>query len=63
LKTYCPPENEQVYIGKAIKAVQSRLIKEKLFREKLTTQKSGLMHDLLTGQVQVKIDQAKTTHG
>ncbi len=63
IRTYRPPEKEQIYIGKAIKTVQLKLINEKVYREKLITQKSGLMHDLLTGKFQVKIDSAETVHG
>lgn len=61
--TYCPPENEQAKIGKALKTIHSRIVGEKQFKEKLKSLKSGLMHDLLTGKVQVKIDQMEITHG
>lgn len=60
--TCCPPEGEQGYIGKSIKNVQSKLMNEKLYMEKLVAQKSGLMHDLLTGKVPVTIDQAEPAH-
>ncbi|MDA3898555.1 MAG: restriction endonuclease subunit S [Desulfobacteraceae bacterium] len=63
IMTYRPPEKEQVFIGKSIKTVQAKLLTEELYRKKLITQKSGLMHDLLTGKVPVFIDPEETAHG
>jgi type I restriction enzyme S subunit len=53
--TYRPPEIEQIFIGKYIRTVHSRLICEERCRKKLLSQKDGLMHDLLTGRVRVKV--------
>ncbi|KJS08972.1 MAG: hypothetical protein VR73_03795 [Gammaproteobacteria bacterium BRH_c0] len=47
---------EQVEIVNKFDAVQFRLASEELKLEKLKKQKSGLMHDLLTGKVPVTVD-------
>ncbi len=60
--TYRPPEKEQIFIGKSIRTVQTKLLDEERYKKKLITQKSGLMHDLLTGKVPVKLAQAETAH-
>ncbi len=55
--TYRPPPKEQEIIGKALSIVQNKLSREELFKKKIVSKKSGLMHDLLTGQVQVKVSE------
>jgi len=49
-----PDLNEQDKIRSKIEAVSGKLAIERAFAEKLRSQKSGLMHDLLTGKVPVK---------
>jgi hypothetical protein len=48
---------------RGIKTIQSKILNEGLYRKKQITQKSGLMHDLLTGKVPVTIDPEETAHG
>lgn len=57
-----PKYEEQEAIVKRANTVDARLQTEKEKMNKLKKQKSGLMHDLLTGKVPVKIDQAEATH-
>ena len=57
-----PEENEQIEIVKKLDTVVKKIAEEKNVLDKLQKQKSGLMHDLLTGKVQVKIDQKETAH-
>ena len=57
IMTCRPPKKEQEMIGKLIAAVQIKLEKEENFKNKLLLKKSGLMHDLLTGTVKVKVDE------
>jgi len=57
-----PTPTEQEKIGAAIFSVEQKIRKEKKLLAKLNKQKSGLMHDLLTGKVPVKIDQEETAH-
>jgi type I restriction enzyme S subunit len=45
--------NEQFKIASVLKAADDRLEEEKTILSKLRLQKSGLMQDLLTGQVSV----------
>jgi type I restriction enzyme S subunit len=56
--------NEQIQISNCLLALDKALEKERQKREKLRQQKSGLMHDLLTGKgkVQVNIEQTEATH-
>ncbi|MCJ7600818.1 MAG: restriction endonuclease subunit S [Desulfobulbaceae bacterium] len=57
-----PEQEEQERIESRVNS--ANLIIQNLKNEnlKLTSQKSGLMHDLLTGKVPVTIDQAETAH-
>ncbi|MBF8272027.1 MAG: type I restriction-modification system specificity subunit [Magnetococcales bacterium] len=48
-----PNKPEQDKIAKHYEAIQSRIIKEQIFADKLRKKKSGLMDDLLTGRVRV----------
>jgi type I restriction enzyme, S subunit len=57
-----PPVEEQVKIAKRIEVCNSTIQKEYEHLEKLQKQKSGLMHDLLTGKVQVNIDFAEAVN-
>ena len=60
LKTLClplPPIPEQERIFEKYKAVTLKIRTETNKLEKLCKEKSGLMHDLLTGKVQVNIDE------
>lgn len=57
-----PMLKEQKAISTRLFYVALRIEQEVLKKEKLQTEKSGLMHDLLTGKVPVTIDQAETTH-
>jgi len=57
-----PMLKEQKAISTRLFYVALRIKQEVLKKEKLQKQKSGLMHDLLTGKVPVKIDQTETTH-
>ena len=49
-------KTEQTRIGDRLKKIDSYIFSLKADFEKLKQQKSGLMHDLLTGKVQVSID-------
>ena len=57
LKLPTPPMPEQRKILQKYKAIQQRLLNEERLYRKLTDQKSGLTHDLLTGRVRVKVDE------
>ncbi|MEQ9354869.1 restriction endonuclease subunit S [Coleofasciculus chthonoplastes] len=57
-----PTYREQVLIGEKINAVQGVLNREKKFRAKLQQKKNGLMHDLLTGKVPVKVHSDEVDH-
>jgi type I restriction enzyme, S subunit len=54
-----PPEKEQREIALRIDLFDSNIQKEVENLEKMIDQKSGLMHDLLTGKVTVKIESGK----
>ena len=54
-----PPENEQSLIGNVLEAEENYVRREKSYLNKLQTQKTGLMQDLLTGKVRVKIDESE----
>lgn len=56
LKIPMAPVSEQRDIEKILHTKQREIEAEKLRLEKLRKQKAGLMHDLLTGKVQVKVD-------
>lgn len=51
----CPPIAEQRKILDVFNAHDTRIRTEEAYRDKLKLQKQGLMHDLLTGKVRVKI--------
>lgn len=55
-----PNPEEQVKIMSRINAVASKLAIDRAFLEKLRTQKLGLMQDLLTGKVPIKINTPET---
>lgn len=54
----CPSMEEQNNCADMLSRIQDKLGQETSFLEKLQKQKSGLMHDLLTGKVPVKVDAA-----
>ncbi|MGB2984116.1 MAG: hypothetical protein WBC63_09730, partial [Candidatus Bipolaricaulia bacterium] len=56
--TWHPAFPEQQSIGRAIEAVQRRIRTEVLYRRQLLSQRRGLMHDLLTGEVEVRTPEA-----
>jgi len=51
---------EQREISNRLRSIRMRIEKESQTKVKLEKQKKGLMHDLLTGKVQVKVDQEET---
>jgi len=51
----CPSISEQERIIQVIEAHVSHIRNEKQYRDKLKLQKKGIMHDLLTGKVRVKV--------
>ncbi len=53
---------EIISISNILTKVFERINTENNFRLKLFKQKSGLMHDLLTGKVQVKVDKEEPAH-
>lgn len=56
LRVVVPSMEEQVAISRKIQSSMSRILTEQSMLEKLKKQKSGLMHDLLTGKVPVSAD-------
>lgn len=54
-----PQHQEQVEIGRRIRSFDSLVQKEMASQNKLNIQKTGLMQDLLTGKVRVKIDESQ----
>ena len=50
-----PRYNEQELIVSKLEAIDTRIRTEEQYRDKLKLQKKGLMHDLLTGKVRVKV--------
>ena len=50
-----PDIKEQLKIIEPLNSQDIRLLAEKQYRDKLKLQKKGLMHDLLTGKVRVKV--------
>ena len=52
---------EQENIGETLSNISRKIESEDAYRRKLHKQKSGLMHDLLTGKVPVNTDPAETT--
>jgi len=59
---YPESPEEQRKIGAILGSITKNIASEKAKKNKLKKQKSGLMHDLLTGKVPVKVDQAETAH-
>lgn len=51
-----PKVDEQILMIDRLNGIDQKINTEKAFLQKLVVQKSGLMHDLLTGKVEVKID-------
>ncbi|MDH5190053.1 MAG: restriction endonuclease subunit S [Gammaproteobacteria bacterium] len=65
LKAYpigVPDDGEQIRIEERIDSINSKIQSLKDERNKLSNQKSGLMHDLLTGEVEVKVDEPEAAH-
>ena len=60
--TPVPLKAEQEFIGKALKRIHNRIFQEEITKQKLQKQKSGLMHDLLTGKVPVKVDELEAVN-
>jgi type I restriction enzyme, S subunit len=58
-----PDLNEQERIRGKVKSVSGKLAIEKALAEKLQAQKSGLMHDLLTGKVPVQVEEPEMDDG
>jgi type I restriction enzyme S subunit len=50
-----PQRYEQKTITEALECHDARIHAEEKYRDKLKLQKKGLMHDLLTGKVRVKV--------
>jgi type I restriction enzyme, S subunit len=57
-----PSLDEQVEIEKRIESINAKITLLDCEQIKLSNQKSGLMHDLLTGKVQVNIDSAEAVN-
>jgi type I restriction enzyme S subunit len=57
-KMVCPKVglHEQKIIAQRLNSAEERIAKTEAHRENLAHQKAGLMHDLLTGKVAVKVD-------
>ncbi len=63
LKVLCPKKlKEQELIGQRLKTFDTYIYTLEADREKLLKQKSGLMHDLLTGEVPVKVSEPEVAH-
>jgi len=62
LRLPVPPLAEQNRIFDRYKAISSKIETESKKLEKLNKQKSGLMHDLLTGKVPVNVDESEAAH-
>lgn len=56
LNVSCPLKGEQILVADRLESVDSLLSSEYLKVTKFRKQKHGLMHDLLTGRVRVKVD-------
>jgi len=54
-----PSMREQKEIAAIVDAYDTRIRKEEAYRDKLKLQKTGLMHDLLTGRVRVRVKDFK----
>jgi type I restriction enzyme S subunit len=53
---------EQEIISKTLLVIDERIKKEKILINKLQKQKSGLMQDLLTGKVEVTVQEKEVVH-
>ena len=61
---YAPLQNsEQQLVVDRLDSIETKIIYEQKKLKKLKKQKSGLMHDLLTGKVQVNTNQPEAAHG
>lgn len=56
-KILIPPLSEQRHIAEILSSADERIEKEEAYRYKLLQIKKGLMQDLLTGKVRVKVPQ------
>lgn len=54
-----PKNEEQKIMHTLLESVSNKIQAEREERNKLIKQKSGLMHDLLTGKVLVKVDESE----
>jgi type I restriction enzyme S subunit len=57
-----PPFEEQERITNRIEAIQDNIAAQRRTQEKLMIEKTGLMQDLLTGKVRVKVDEGEFSH-
>lgn len=58
-----PAESEQLRVIARLDGIENRLQTEIQRREKLRQQRSGLMHDLLTGKVPVTVEKTEVGYG
>ncbi len=58
-----PAESEQLRVIARLDVIEGRIKTEILRSDKLKKQKSGLMHDLLTGKVHVKVEDPEAGNG
>jgi len=63
LRLPLPSPDEQLLIFERYNVITSKIEAESRELAKLNKQKSGLMHDLLTGKVQVNVDQSEAARG
>ncbi len=63
VKVLIPTMDEQSLMIERFDDIDNKINAEAAYFEKLIVQKSGLMHDLLTGKVPVTIDPEETAHG
>lgn len=59
---YPSSRSEQIKIGSSLKSISEKIENEKKQKTKLLMQKSGLMYDLLTGEVEVKVEEPEAVH-
>lgn len=52
-----PPLNEQISIANVLTSIDSDIVAEELTLQKMKNLKRGFMNDLLTGKVEVKVDE------
>jgi type I restriction enzyme, S subunit len=60
--TPIPSLEEQKKIGQTLNNALHKIVTERNFRDKLNMQKLGLMHNLLTGKVEVKIQKSEAAN-